>query len=427
MHSNYMVDEKCKGKKKMKSQKRSAHLLNTIKLPNIINTKIEPLFKFPDDLLEDVPLRKKLKLKNNESELSKKKEKKCLLKYSYTEERLKKEQFRRQLIELIVKPELSETERLNSRDKYINRYYYYIQNGINTIHVTTFEAKIVDNIMILISPQFRNRFNESLNNLLKEVEDEFIVSMKKSIVEFAFKDPFENEFPQETLTKERIEIKNLLFKNRKFFVSSQIKMSKNLHLINPCMRQTLDEWFHNYRNFRLIDLEKIKQHTESWNLMDFQNVVVHQIKRSRKNLLNTWFNGVQNIFLEPFVNRSFKLNIIVREKEPLFEPLTKNFEDVFCSILNAICEAVTGFDRLESQLYLDWNGPPAFLKPQVSWKVVETYKKEIAFTIDEKKVEPEEYLNKIRSFIETVTNNVKSFKIAIVNQLVTQYQTVANR
>lgn len=31
------------------------------------------------------------------------------------------------------------------------------------------------------------------------------------------------------------------------------------------------------------------------------------------------------------------------------------------------------------------------------------------------------------SFIETVTNNVKSFKIAIVNQLVTQYQTVANR
>lgn len=67
-------------------------------------------------------------------------------------------------------------------------------------------------------------------------------------------------------------------------------------------------------------------------------------------------------FFQPFVNRSFKLNIIVKEKEPLFEPLTKNFEDVFCSILTAICEAVTGFDRLESQLYLDWSGPRAFLK-----------------------------------------------------------------
>lgn len=52
---------------------------------------------------------------------------------------------------------------------------------------------------------------------------------------------------QESLTRERMEIKNLLFQNRKSFEKSQLKMNRNLHLINPCMRQTLDEWFHNYR------------------------------------------------------------------------------------------------------------------------------------------------------------------------------------
>lgn len=192
-HYNYVKNEKRETKRKMKSHERS-YLQDSIKLPNIIDAKIQPLFKFPEEL-EDVSLRKKLKLKNNGAGSVKEKENKILSKHSYTEQRLKKEQFRRQLIELIVKPELSE-ERLDSRDKDINRYYYYVQNGINTVHVTTLEKRIIDNIMILISPQFRNRFNEFLNTLLKEVENEFIVSMKKSIVEFAFKDPFENEFSQ---------------------------------------------------------------------------------------------------------------------------------------------------------------------------------------------------------------------------------------
>lgn len=53
-----------------------------------------------------------------------------------------------------------------------------------------------------------------------------------------------------------MEIKNLLFQNRKSFEDSRIKMSKNLHLINPCMRQTLDEWFHNYRYVRLAEKGK---------------------------------------------------------------------------------------------------------------------------------------------------------------------------
>lgn len=52
----------------------------------------------------------------------------------------------------------------------------------------------------------------------------------------------------------------------------------------------------------------------------------------------------------------------MKGKVPLFDPATKHFEDVFCSILDAICEAVTGFDRLETQLYIDWFGPQALLK-----------------------------------------------------------------
>lgn len=194
MHSNKVENEKRENKKKMKCHKKIPQ--DSIELPNIIDAKIEPLFKFPNELTGKLLIKKKFNLPNNELGISKKQGNKILsMKNSYTQQRLKREHFRRHLIELIVKSEHSgdddddDDEILNSsRDIDINRYYYYIQNGINTVHVTTFEKNIVDNIIILVSPKFRNRFHESLNNLLKEVEDEFIISMKKSIVEFAFKD-----------------------------------------------------------------------------------------------------------------------------------------------------------------------------------------------------------------------------------------------
>ena len=165
---------------------------DSIKLPKIINTKIEPLFKLPDELSQ-LPCYKKFKSKD--SEFSRKKYRMTPSKKLYTEQRLKKEQFRRYLIDLIVKPELSEKE-LDNIDKDVNRYHYYIQNGIDTIHVTTIEEKIIQNIILLIPEKFRIRFVELVNDLLKEVKSEFTVTMKEAIVEFALRDPLENDLVQ---------------------------------------------------------------------------------------------------------------------------------------------------------------------------------------------------------------------------------------
>ena len=166
----------------------------SIKLPNIIDSKVEPLFQFPDEL-SNVPYYKKFKSKDKNFQLSKRKEKKNSSKKSYTEQRLRREEVRRHLIELIVRPELYEGG-FDNGDKDVNRYYNYIQHGIDTIHVSSVEEKIIANIMILIPKDFRDRFVDFVNDLLKEVEIEFIGSMKKSIVEFAMTDPLERNFSE---------------------------------------------------------------------------------------------------------------------------------------------------------------------------------------------------------------------------------------
>lgn len=74
-------------------------------------------------------------------------------------------------------------------------------------------------------------------------------------------------------------------------------------------------------------------------------------------------------------------------------------------------QAVSGFPRLETQLYLDWSGPPAFLKvgtvlilknkvqsffssqPKVSSGQVAVYKKQIYALIEKQRVAPQARIN----------------------------------
>lgn len=95
----------------------------------------------------------------------------------------------------------------------------------------------------------------------------------------------------------------------------------DLYLINPCMRMTLDCWVRDYRylimyatrcryricisargikffsKFRLIDLEYIAAHKESWDLMNFHTLIAHQIVANRRILRKDWYSGIQEIYL----------------------------------------------------------------------------------------------------------------------------------
>lgn len=97
---------------------------------------------------------------------------------------------------LIVRPELSEKDVDLSDDKDINRYYYYICNGVDTIHTAGIEEDFIEAILSLIPSNLRDRFPEFTNNLMTEIKEDFTKNIKKAIVEFALTDP-SKEHPSE--------------------------------------------------------------------------------------------------------------------------------------------------------------------------------------------------------------------------------------
>lgn len=58
----------------------------------------------------------------------------------------------------------------------------------------------------------------------------------------------------------------------------------------------------------------------------------------------------------------FHMDVIVSHETLGFHPSFDEFKTMLCGILDRICKAVTEFNTLETQLYLDWSGPLEVLK-----------------------------------------------------------------
>lgn len=99
--------------------------------------------------------------------------------------------FIRFIVGLIVKPELPAKDIDLSDDRDVNRYYYYICNGVDTIHTASIEQVFVEAMLDLVPSNLRDQFPDFANNLMIEIKEDFIKNMKRAIVEFALTDPFE--------------------------------------------------------------------------------------------------------------------------------------------------------------------------------------------------------------------------------------------
>ncbi|XP_011298266.1 dynein heavy chain 7, axonemal-like [Fopius arisanus] len=344
------------------------------------------------------------------------------------------------MVGLIVKPKGLDAV----SDKDVNRYYNYVRNGVDTIHVANIGKDDVEKIVKLVPYEFRQRFENFMEELMGQVREDYVGAIKQSIVDFVLSDPFQDEiFQQVNNPPETSKLSPQDFMSASDFNSHQIQLQKYLFPINPCMRLTLEHWIRDWKSFRLIDLEAIEASNESWNLMDLKSTIFYQISNGRKILKSQWFDNIQGIFLvnnrkglvpSPLKKKSFKrffdcastmmeaqlrsicthtlrdfmnfilhrsdnrfkLNVIVKENELVFDPPIEYFGKVLCGILDTVIDAVGGIERLETQLYLDWSGPPAHLKPKVSPAIVEKYKQEIGELLEEQKIEPDEKMDKLR-------------------------------
>jgi dynein heavy chain len=169
---------------------------------------------------------------------------------SYAAMRKEREDFRKRLIALIFKQDEKETSSFQiptPKEKESLRYYYYIHHGIDTVHVAPLDHSWLNNIWAQI-PQKVQTYNKLRKQLIEEVKEEFVLSVKKAIVDFVLQDPSESSnWIKQYDSVYRKELKEISKTWRPSFEKNLSKIQANLHRVNPCLAQVLDLWYKSFR------------------------------------------------------------------------------------------------------------------------------------------------------------------------------------
>lgn len=132
------------------------------------------------------------------------------------------------------------------------RYYYYIHNGIDTVHVAPIDKIWLAHVMGLIPPKLQ-KWRDLLEELTDEMKEDFLMSVKKGIVDFVLQDPALSELG--ILMYDSIDRREMKAICRIFSPNYELtrqKMYSNLHTINLCVAQVLDLWHRQFGSVLII-------------------------------------------------------------------------------------------------------------------------------------------------------------------------------
>ncbi|KAK7506434.1 hypothetical protein BaRGS_00002546, partial [Batillaria attramentaria] len=376
-----------------------------------------------------------------------------------------RENFRKALVDIIlqddtgvpktstasVNGDLPSTSRAGSptpAEKDILRYYYYIHNGIDTEHVAPMEDSWLENVLALVPNNLKAGHTETIENLSDEMREDYLLSVKKAIVDFVLKDPRQLEDEKkEKLLPHREEIAVVPKPWNRSYLLALEATAKTLHNTNPCMMQVLGLWHISFGSLRFIDVEEFHNREDSMELKTFQNLCMRHIEAAKERLLKKWFPEVQTIFyqgnkrkqvpsnqeqdkLESFFNcaatlmtdnlqqltlnsvddytdllcqpptsvrayehSGFILRLILDENQIKFEPPFEDFELVLLNVYDVMVKASGVVPRVETKLYSEWHGSKAkaFLRPVILDEILERHKQKVADLIKKESVGPVEH------------------------------------
>lgn len=356
--------------------------------------------------------------------------------------RREREEFRKKLVSLIISSE-EEIARddgsfPNGQEKEIMRYYYYIKHGIDTVHVAPIDKKVLDRVLRLI-PKKLTKWNDLLESITLEMKEDYITAVKKAVIDFVLGDALSKNINKQEVSQHRQELKEMSMKWRHRYEENRTKIKRNLFAINPCLSQILEIWYTNFKDVCYVDMKKIIEKGQAYELSEFTATITRQIEDAKVMLQEKWFGAIQGIIsrlskkkfvpdvkkprlLKRFYNsvaalmtqhlqdmcirslgsytdyicdvgksnQGFRLTILLEEEDTLsFTPPFSKFRYELLKLIDAIVNAGNSLPRIETKVYIDTQISDQFLKPAIPMDIIKSCQVRIHEVLEEQRIGPE--------------------------------------
>jgi dynein heavy chain len=182
------------------------------------------------------------------------------------------------------------------------RYWYYIERGVNCECLSKMSNETIKQIQSKISDKFLNteQLQKSLSELQKEVKQNHIKAIKQSIVDYILIDP--NEQIRLKIPK----MNNLIWAPatarapvpwHDSMIQSKKFIDENLFITNHVMCEIL-KIFSLFEKCRVVDMSVFTPNILPISINEFQAVLRNQCTNFKNKMLNEWVPKVASMFLE---------------------------------------------------------------------------------------------------------------------------------
>lgn len=185
----------------------------------------------------------------------------------------------------------------------LERYYYYILNGISEDDILPPNPVTIDRIIIqrvAPSSQIENEYRDLLNQLKTEVKKDHNYSSRKAVVDYILKDEKEKErmfikrIPKQFLSqclRAPVPWSNI-------YQTSKCYIEKHLFITNPIMGALQNLWYEKFSSWRFINIERLMNSGLPLSIATFEEMMYAFCKEGMEDLKTIWIPECCKLFQE---------------------------------------------------------------------------------------------------------------------------------